>query len=157
MIGSLLPHIGIEQCSISVQQRAQKLCASHGYLLQKSSDTSCPVLKLLYVKGNSFRRGQNKASFWQKNKQSDRKKLEIRRDDIKIKQHKSVTYLGCTLDENLSGESMATRILGKINGRLRFLYRKQYFLDFSFRRLLANALIQPYFDYASSAWFAIIR
>ena len=34
---------------------------------------------------------------------------------------------------------------------LRFLYRKQHFLDFSLRRLLANALIQPHFDYASSA------
>ena len=54
-----------------------------------------------------------------KNKLPDRKELEIRRGDIKIKQHTSVTYLGCILDENLSGESMATRILGKINGRPR--------------------------------------
>ena len=27
-----------------------------------------------------------------------------------IKQYSTVTYLGCILDENLSGESMATRI-----------------------------------------------
>ena len=67
-----------------------------------------------------------------------------------------MTYLGCILDENMSGESMATRTLGKINGRLRFLYRKQNFLDFSLRRLLANALIQPHFDYASSAWFPML-
>ena len=52
---------------------------------------------------------------------------------------------------------MATRFLGKINGRLRFLYRKQHFLDFSLRRLLANALIQPHFDYASSAWFPLLN
>ena len=68
-----------------------------------------------------------------------------------------MTYLGCILDESLSGESMATRILGKINGRLRFLYRKQNFLDFPLRRLLANALIQPHFDYACSAWFPLIN
>ena len=90
------------------------------------------------------------------NKRSGSKKLDIRRDDIKIKQYTSVTYLGCVLDENLSGESMATRTLSKINGRLRFLYRKHNFLDFSLRRLLANALIQPHFDYAGSAWFPML-
>ena len=80
----------------------------------------------------------------------------MRRGDIKIKQHTSVTYLGCILDENLPGESMATRILGKINGRLRFLYRKQNFLNSSLRRLLANAIIQPHFDYEGSAWFPFL-
>ena len=95
--------------------------------------------------------------FGKTNKKSGNKKLDIRRGDVKIKQHTSVTYLGCILDEDLSGESMATRILGKINGRLRFLYRKQNFLDFPLRRLLANALIQPHFDYACSAWFPLIN
>ena len=94
--------------------------------------------------------------FGRKNKRSGSKELDIRRGDIKIKQYTSVTYLGCVLDENLSGESMAARTLSKINGRLRFLYRKQNFLDFSLRRLLANALIQPHFDYACSAWFPML-
>ena len=40
-----------------------------------------------------------------------------------IKQHSTVTFLGCVLDESLSGESMATKMLGKINGKLKFLYR----------------------------------
>ena len=116
-------------------------------------------MKHFVMKQRSFRRGQNKNRYFlvEKNKLPDRKKLDIRRGDIKIKQHTSVTYLGCILDENLSGESMATRILSKINGRLRFLYRKQHFLDFSLRRLLANALIQPHFDYASSAWFPLLN
>ena len=68
-----------------------------------------------------------------------------------------MTYLGCILDEDLSGKSMATRTLGKINGRLRSLLRKQNFLDFSLCRLLANALIQPHFDYACSVWFPLIN
>ena len=54
-------------------------------------------------------------------------------------------------------ESMATRTLGKINGRLRFLYRKQNFLDSSLCRLLANTLIQPHFNYACSAWFPLLN
>ena len=67
-----------------------------------------------------------------------------------------MTYLGCVLDESLSGELMATRTLSKINGRLNFLYRKQNFLDFSLRKLLANALTPPHFDYACSVWFPIL-
>ena len=77
--------------------------------------------------------------------------LDIRYKDIK--QHSKVTYLGCILDNNLSGEAMATKVLGTINGRLKFLYRKQNFLSFSLRRLLCNALNQPHFDYACAAWY----
>ena len=104
--------------------------------------------------------GEDKAKsmlFGRKNKRSGSKKLDIRRGGIKIKRYTSVTYQGCVLDENLSGESMATRTLSKINGRLRFLYVKQNFLDFSPLRLLANALIQPHFDYACSAWFPMLN
>ena len=35
---------------------------------------------------------------------------------------------------------MVSKVLGKINGRLKFLYRKQHFLNSSLRRFLANAL-----------------
>ena len=79
--------------------------------------------------------------------------LNIKYGDIKIKQHSKVTYLGCILDNNLSGESMATKVLGLINGRLKFLYRKQRFLTYPLRRLLCNALIQPHYDYACSTWY----
>ena len=70
--------------------------------------------------------------------------LSINHGDIQIKQHSKVTYLGCVLDEDLSGESMATKVMGKINGRIKFLYRKNRFLDSSLRRLLCNALVQPH-------------
>ena len=33
----------------------------------------------------------------------------------------------CMLDNNLSGEAMATKVLGTINGRLKLLQRKQNF------------------------------
>ena len=48
---------------------------------------------------------------------------------------------------------MALKIISKINSRLRFLYRKNIFLSQPLRRLLCNALIQPHFDYACSAWY----
>ena len=82
------------------------------------------------------------------------KSLNIRYGDTEIKQHTKVTYLGCILDNDLSGESMVTKVLSLINGRLKFFkYRKQKFLTFSLRRLLCNALIQPHYDYACSAWY----
>ena len=58
-----------------------------------------------------------------------------------MKQYTSVTYFGCELDQYLSGESMVTKVLGKINDRLKFPYRKQKFLGSSFRRIRCNSLI----------------
>ena len=34
-------------------------------------------------------------------------KLNIKYQDIEIKQHSQVTYLGCVMDETISGEPMA--------------------------------------------------
>ena len=50
--------------------------------------------------------------------------LDIQHGDVKIKQYSKVTYLGCELDESLSGEAMALKVINKINGRLKFLFRK---------------------------------
>ena len=62
------------------------------------------------------------------------------------------TYLGCILEETLSGESMAYEVISKVNARLKFLHRKNKYLTLDLRRLLGNVLIQSRFDYACSAW-----
>ena len=51
-------------------------------------------------------------------------KLKINFKNIQIKQHSKVTYLGCILDEKLSGKSMALKVINKINSRLKFLHSK---------------------------------
>ena len=48
---------------------------------------------------------------------------------------------------------MALKVINKLNARLKYLNRKNKFLTPVLRRLLCNALIQPHFDYASSAWY----
>ena len=48
---------------------------------------------------------------------------------------------------------MILKVTNKINSRLKFLYRKSKFWTPALRRLLCNALIEPHFDYASSAWY----
>ena len=67
--------------------------------------------------------------------------LNIQYKGKKVKQYSKVTYLGCIFDETLSGESMATHVINKVNSRLRFLYRQIKFLDIPLRRLLCNAMI----------------
>ena len=66
------------------------------------------------------------------------------------KQYHTVTYLGCLLDGNLSGDSI---VINKFNSRFRFLYRKNRFFSAPIRRLLCNSLIQPHLDYACSTWY----
>ena len=72
---------------------------------------------------------------------------------MQIKQHSKVKYLGCLMDETMSGEAMALKVIHKINNKLKFLYRKNVFLTPKLRCLLYNALIQPQFDYACSTWY----
>ena len=48
---------------------------------------------------------------------------------------------------------MALKVINKVNGWLKFLYRKNRYLTPYLKRLLCNALIQPHFDYVSSAWY----
>ena len=59
-----------------------------------------------------------------KHKLKNTEKLDITYNDIEIKQHSKVKYLGCILDETLSGDSMALGVLNKVNAKLKFLYRK---------------------------------
>ena len=79
--------------------------------------------------------------------------LKMKYKDINLKQHSEVTYLGCVLDETMSREPMALKVITKMNGKLKFLYRKNRFLSPELRRMLCNALIQPHFDYACPAWY----
>ena len=62
-------------------------------------------------------------------------------------------YLGCMLDETMSRETKALSVINKMNNKLKFLYRKNRFLTPTQRQLLCNALIQPRFDCAYSAWY----
>ena len=54
--------------------------------------------------------------------------LNIEYRDINTKQNSEVTYLVCVPDETMSGEPMILKVINKINGKLKFLYRKNRFL-----------------------------
>ena len=58
--------------------------------------------------------------------------------DHSIKQYNCVEHLGCLLDNNLCGESIARRAL-------------------KYKRLLCNVLIQPHFDYGCASWYPLVN
>ena len=55
-----------------------------------------------------------------KNVQKQHPALNITRNENKIKQYSVVAYLGCLLDENMSGESMAKIALKKLTENQNF-------------------------------------
>ena len=79
--------------------------------------------------------------------------IDISYKDIKIKQYSKVHYLGCVLDDFLTGESMTMQVCTKVTSKLKFLYRKNRVLSKDLKRLLCNALIQSHFDYACAACY----
>ena len=71
-----------------------------------------------------FGEDKTKSLFSTKNRKRKIGTVDIQYGDVKIKQYSKVTYLGCEFDERLSGENMALIVINKINGRFKFLYRK---------------------------------
>ena len=55
-------------------------------------------------------------------------KVNIMYNEIEIKQYSKVTYLGCLLNQTMSGESMTLRTIKRTNQKLKFLYRNNRFL-----------------------------
>ena len=74
-------------------------------------------------------------------------KFDIGYNYIKIKQQSQVIYLRCVLDKTMSGEAMVLKVINKINGKLKFIYRKNRYLTKKLYRMLCHALIQLYYDY----------
>ena len=69
--------------------------------------------------------GEESILFSPKHRSKSIGQIDISYKDIKIKQYSKVTYLGCVLDECLTGESMAMQVCTKVTSKLKFLYRKK--------------------------------
>ena len=102
-----------------------------------------------------FGRGKTKSIlFGTKHKLPNAKALNIVYNGAEIKQYAKVQFLGCILDQSLSAGSVALNVINKVNSRLKYLKRQSRFLTPPVCRLLRNALTQPFFDYACTAWFS---
>ena len=65
----------------------------------------------------------------------------------------TVTYLGVTLDQSLSGDVIANKVVSKCTNKVKFLYRNAKQFDLKKKKLLVSALIQCQFDYACTSWY----
>lgn len=79
--------------------------------------------------------------------------LDITCNGTVIESTSSVKYLGATLDQTLSFDTMARSVLQKANARLKYLYRKKEYLTQLTKKLLVMSLIQCHYDYACSIWY----
>ena len=68
----------------------------------------------------------------------------------------SVKYLGITRDNTFCGDSIASNIITKANGRLKILYSHLNSLNFRSHKTLTSALIRCHFDYACSSWYSAL-
>ena len=80
--------------------------------------------------------------------------FQVKCDNVIIKSVEHVQYLGITLDNNLSGESLISNVIGKASSRLKFLYRHKDILNENTRKIMCSALIQCHFDYCCSSWYS---
>ena len=74
--------------------------------------------------------------FFSQMKSPPQRHISYRNDSLK--QHNIVEYLGCYFDSNFNIESVARRVLKKINLKQNFLWRQSNNLNYSSRRLLCN-------------------
>ena len=68
--------------------------------------------------------------FGTKRQLKDQRDLNLKYGNIEIKQHSRVTYLGCILDNILSGEYMAAKVLNTVHNRLNFSTVNKNFYHF---------------------------
>ena len=65
--------------------------------------------------------------FGTKHKLRNTKVVNVVYNNTEIKEHAKVKYIGCILDQSLSGESMVLNVIGKVNSSLKFLHRQNRF------------------------------
>ena len=78
--------------------------------------------------------------------------FQVTCEGVAVNRVTSVKYLGVTLNAHMDGKAHAESIIRKSAGRLSFLYRNAFLMDFN-NRNLCSALIQPSLDYCASSWY----
>ena len=91
--------------------------------------------------------------FGSKRKLNKVSEFSVEYGNTKISSQKCVRYLGVTIDQCLSGDAMATSIISKTIGKLKFLYRYKGILSFTLRKTLSTLLLQCHLDYCETAWY----
>ena len=79
--------------------------------------------------------------------------IQVRCAGTTLASQTHVKYLGIDLDQSLTGERVAGKIICKSNAKLKYLYRHTNNINMK-KKLLTTGLIQCHFNYACSSWFS---
>lgn len=91
--------------------------------------------------------------FTSKRKLNKIKGTSISCNNSQIKNNNQLKYLGINLNYCLDGSNIMEKLITKVNGRIKFLYRNARSLTKNVKRNICSALIQSHIDYACTAWF----
>jgi len=80
--------------------------------------------------------------------------FEVKCGQSVITAQTKVYYLGCVIDNILSGDDMAMKAHNKITNRTKFLARNANILDSATLKTLPRALVLCHFDYAATFWYS---
>ena len=76
----------------------------------------------------------------------------INNEIVKITEEKSKKYLGLMVDSKLNFHDHIDYIKKKVAKRVGAMYRSKSLLPLKYRKMFANALVLPYFDYLCIIW-----
>ena len=150
----------LKKCSVRLYADDTCIFYTHNEVKQIESTLNEDFSNLCewFVKNKlSIHLGEDKTKCILFTKRSTNEELNISFGSVTIKQHRVIEYLGCILNDNLTGENMILKVLNKINSKLKFLYRQSEHLNPQLRRMLCNALLQPHFDYACTSWYPLVK
>ena len=68
-------------------------------------------------------------------------------DEILIYECKVKKYLGLTIDHKLSFADHEDNVKNKVSKRINTMYKSKSILPLKYRKMFANALVLPVFDY----------
>ena len=125
---------------------------NHEVMSQKHSNVMESCSNWLVDNKLSLHLGKTECVFFWSSQEIE-EHFHVQCKDHIIKAQNSVKYLGLFIDNQMNCEKIVNSIIGKVNSRLKFLYRHAKYLNTSTRITLSSALIQCYFDYSSSSWF----
>lgn len=110
------------------------------------------MFKWLSVNKLSFNAEKTEFMVFDSNDQIDEIGIEINDTSIKIKECKEIKYLGLILDNNLSFKKHIDYIKKKVVKRIGAMYRSKSLLPVKYRKMFANALMLPQFDYLDTIY-----
>ena len=110
------------------------------------------MFKWLSVNKLSFNAEKTEFMIFDSNDQSDELEIEIKNISIKIRECKETKYLGLILDNHLNFKAHIDYVKKKVVKRIGAMYRSKNLLPVKYRKMFANALMLPQFDYLDTIY-----